>query len=128
MTIHPQLSKWEGPHLVLRSFVHSTVTKSLEVNFLQIFLGFMALSLTDDCDHPQRSMIADSDVSFTSVDAPLAKGKTQIAVTLTHWNPEAQFLSCVGGYRALYQAKGYLPCAVMQARKHDIKLVIGGEC
>ena len=113
--------------LYLRSIIQLSVTQNLEVQFRDIHLGFMNLSRAAGCEHYQRTPVDDKEVLMTSVAAPLAK-KTYTAVTLTHWNPEAQFLCCVGGSRSLYHIGCCLPCAIAQARSEKIPLVIGGAC
>jgi hypothetical protein len=115
-------------YLYLRSTIQLSTTHSISVDFLDIHLGFMSLSPAAECEHYQRTQINDKKVIMTSVAAPLASKKAYVAVTLTHWNAEAQFLCCVAGVRSLYHRNCCLPCAIAQARSERIYLVIGGAC
>ena len=126
MTLRPDVSMRQN-FLRLRSVVQYSATQSFEINFLEAHLGFMKLLPTDDCEHYQRTPLQDAGVFATTVDRPsAAKGLT--AVTMTYWNPEAQFLCCNMKTPALYHVNCCLECAVAQARKKNIKLIIGGKC
>jgi hypothetical protein len=115
--------------LLLRSRIQSS-TKSCHVNFLDIHLGFLGLTPADVCDHIRHSAL-DAEftegVMATSVQAPAAKSANTLALTLTHWNPESQFLCCSTSSPALYQGSCCLTCAVAQAREEKIGMVIGGN-
>ncbi|OBT52985.1 hypothetical protein VE04_08315 [Pseudogymnoascus sp. 24MN13] len=115
--------------LLLRSRIQSS-TKSCHVNFLDVHLGFLGLTPADVCDHTRHSAL-DAEftegVMATSVQAPAAKGANILALTLTHWNPESQFLCCSTSSPALYQGSCCLTCAVAQAREEKIGMVIGGN-
>lgn len=116
--------------LRLRSIVQTSSTQSVEVDFLDLHLGFLRLSRADKCEHYQRSPFENSDraVAATSVAAPLPHDSNKLALTLTYWNTEAQFLCCMDEIPALYHAECCLPCAVAQARSQGIRLIIGGCC
>jgi hypothetical protein len=51
------------------------------------------------------------------VEAPSAKSKKNLAITLTHTDMESQFLCCTIGEPALYQGDCCLTCAVEQAHE-----------
>jgi len=128
MTLQPDIIE-RMQVLLLRSRIQSS-TKSCYVNFLDIHLGFLCLTPADECDHVRNSALEASfteGVVATSVQAPAAKGANTLALTLTHWNPESQFLCCSSSSPALYQGSCCLTSAVAQARGEGIGMVIGGN-
>ena len=128
MTLQPEIYR-RTQVLILRSRIQSSAKIRL-VDFLDIYLGFLTLTPADECDHNRLSPL-DSDFSdgvvTTPVEAPVAAGGKHIALTLTHWNPEAQFLCCSMSARPLYQGSCCLTCAVIQARREKYTVVIGGN-
>ena len=48
----------------------------------------------------------------------------RLSLTLTHRNPEAQFLCCVYGIRTLFQGGSCLNCAIEQALREEFQMVI----
>lgn len=128
MTLQPEVIE-RMQVLLLRSRIQSS-TKSCHVNFLDVHLGFLGLTPADECDHVRHSALEGEfteGVIATSVQAPVAKGLSTLALTLTHWNPESQFLCCSSSSPALYQGSCCLTCAVAQARGERIGMVIGGN-
>jgi hypothetical protein len=114
--------------LLLRSIIHFS-TKSCQVNFLDIHLGFLGLSPASVCEHNLRNPLEaelTGGVITTSVEAPSAKSKFTCAITLTQSNPESQFLCCTFGLPALYQGDCCLTCAVKQACEEECAMIIGG--
>ena len=128
LTLRPEVIE-RMPVLFLRSTIQFS-TKICPVNFVEIHLGFMGLAPADECEHFQRSPLnveSAHRVVTTSVAAPTSRNEGTLAITLTHWNPEAQFLCCSAGIQALYQGACCLTCAVTQASEENIVLVIGGD-
>lgn len=115
--------------LLLRSIIHFS-TRSFQVNFLNIHLGFLSLSPANACEHYLRSPLEaklTGGVITTSVEAPSTKFKNTCAITLTQMNTESQFLCCTGGISALYQGNCCLTCAVNQAHDEECAMVIDGS-
>lgn len=128
MTLQPEVIE-RIQVLLLRSRIQSS-TKSCHVDFLDVHMGFLGLTPADECDHVRHSALEaefTEGVMATSVQAPAAKSANILALTLTHWNPESQFLCCTSSSRALYQGSCCLTCAVVQAREEKIGMVIGGN-
>jgi hypothetical protein len=116
--------------LMLRTTIYFN-THLVDVNFLDIHIGFLCCFPAAECEHhterPLQTPIDGKDVRTTSVISPLPEsGKLEcVAITLTHRNKEAQFLCCAYDYNSLYQAGACLECAVKEAQRENIKLVIG---
>jgi hypothetical protein len=114
--------------LLLRSIINLS-TKALNVNFLDIHLGFLGLSPATECCHNPRSPLQENlaNVVTTSVASPVPKAKGAFGLTLTHGNEEAQFLCCEVGSMALYQGDCCLTCALKEAKENGMRLIIGGS-
>jgi hypothetical protein len=128
MTLRPEIIE-RMQILLLRSTIQFS-TKSYLVNFLDIHLGFLSLAPADECEHFLRSPLKaepTEGVIATSVAAPTPQAGSTIAITLTHWNLESQFLSCSIGVPGLYQGECCLTCAVAQAREKHLTLIIGSN-
>ncbi|KAM0554011.1 hypothetical protein ACHAPJ_007086 [Fusarium lateritium] len=99
----------------------------IEVKFLDMHLGLMALSPANKCEHPIPAPLElTASVMAASVMAPVASQHHVIGITVTHRNDESQFLSCTNCGRQLYQGDCCMPCAVAQAKREGYEVVIGG--
>lgn len=128
MTLQPEVVQRKQV-LLLQTRIQSS-TKSCHVDFLDIHLGYLCLSPADECEHaPNSALDAEyaSGVICTSVQTPGARGANVLALALTHWNPESQFLCCSYSSPALYQGSCCLTCAVLQARERKVEMIIGGN-
>jgi hypothetical protein len=99
--------------------------KEIKVNFLDLHYNYMSMNVARQCSHSPRTPLNKKKnhlVMPTSVATPLAAGNL-ISITLTHNNPEAQFLCCkVPG--VLFQGRACLNCAVDEAVGEKCKLII----
>lgn len=129
MTLRPALIEGRRA-LVLRCQIRQG-NSTIDLNFLDIHLGFMSLTPGDGCGHDLSTPLVLSDyarpLKATSVIAPAAPGATAIGITLTHRNEESQFLCCAQDITQLYQGDCCMPCAVTQAEREGYKVVIGGS-
>jgi hypothetical protein len=126
MTLRPEF--YDGIQvLILRTTVQSS-TKILDFNFVDCQIGFLSLTPAPECDHRRDTSSLQGGIAMaTSVLAPIPSTSGLIGVTLTHWNGEAQFLSCITGVQAVYQGDCCVECAIKQAQRQRSRLVIGGS-
>lgn len=128
MTLRPAIIQGRRA-LVLRCLIRQ-VNSTINVNFLDIHLGFMSLTPADGCEHNLSKPLVVSDSAYlvkaTSVMEPVPAGKYEIGMTLTHRNKESQFLCCTQDIRQLYQGDCCMLCAIIQAKREGYKVVIGG--
>jgi hypothetical protein len=121
--------------LELRTMVDIT-DSTLLLDFLDLHLAYIGLSFAEQCQHNLRDFLDPDeakDIVATDVDRPifwppskqetLPIDKIPICMTLTHGNPEAQFL-CGVTLSALYQADSCLNCTVRKARARGFRMII----
>jgi hypothetical protein len=85
MTLHPHMIEHRQV-LLLRSTINLS-TKALNVNFLDIHLGFLGLSPATECCHNPRSPLQENlaNVVTTSVASPVPKAKRCIWADSNPW-------------------------------------------
>lgn len=111
--------------LRLRKVVQ-TNGKEVQVHFRDLHLGHMGLTISHSCKYNPRTAIDEvhnRSVVATSVHAPIGSAN-RIAITLTHGNPEAQFLCCVPKARILFQSNCCLNCAFNDAIEGNFTMII----
>jgi hypothetical protein len=97
----------------------------IQLDFLVLHLNYMSMNIARACSHNPTAPLDKKKnrlVVPTSAATPIATGNL-ISITLTHNNPEAQFVACDTG-AALFQGNACLNCAVDEAVKEKWKLVI----
>ena len=113
--------------LLIRMLIQ-IASKEVESSFLHAHFGYMSIRMAKNCSHNPRNPLdkaLNKKVLATSVAA--AQGdESLISMSLTHGNPEAQFLSCGYGIHMLFQSGCCLNCAVKQAETEGFRMVIQG--
>ena len=112
--------------LLLRTLVEAS-GKTIELHFFDTYLASLGTTMAESCVHdPKEALdrLSGRKVVTTSVATPVARTGKRISITLTHGNPEAQFLCCNKGAQALYQSRCCLNCAVQEAKAGGFSMVI----
>ena len=112
--------------LLLRTLVQAS-GKTIELHFFDTYLASLGTTMAESCVHDPKDALdrlSSRKVVTTSVATPIALGK-RISITFTHGDPEAQFLCCTKGARALYQSRCCLNCAVQEAKTRGFSRVHG---
>lgn len=110
--------------LEVRTVIQVAGTR-VHLDFLSLHLAYISVTYASGCVHNRRDPLDKKhrDVVTTSVAHPVASQR-RLSLTLTHRNPEAQFLSCVPNIRILFQGGSCLNCVVDLAKKDDFQLII----
>jgi hypothetical protein len=126
MTLRPEFC--EGMQFLLLRTTVQMSTRVMDLDFTDCQIAFLGLTPGAECQHPRNSSVVQGEtIMATSVLTPIPLLRYQTGVTLTHWNGEAQFLSCMTGFPALYQGDCCMECAIRQAQRLNRRLVIGGS-
>jgi hypothetical protein len=105
----------------------------VDLNFLDLHLSLICLSFAKSCNHDTRDGLhaeGVEDILPTSVVAPAitcpeSGNGEYLCLTMTHMNPEAQFLC--GGFPyvpTLFQGGSCLNCVVREAKENGFKMII----
>jgi hypothetical protein len=129
-------------NLAIRTIVQIS-TKRLALDFYWRHIAYMSVTVAKGCYHDRRQPVQERHIEIvtTSVQAPtiatrpgshwqktshkgLVQTRNQLAVVLTHNNPEAEFVACTEYTRALFQGDSCLQCALSEAYQSGYELVI----